>query len=179
MNNTNTINAESEAGMFCCSETEGYLLPLLNLPFNTSCLIFHCDFIDGTAGAWVSTDVATPLHEQVQSYLQSRRIRGLTTNTTLGIYSFHCRDLGEAMLVGQMLGAPNGSNEEITLNNEINRKGITVSLAFCDSGAARRISNHIDQIHIQGKKRRRQRVQTQTLVKKGFGSSEVQTSCCN
>ena len=94
MNNTNTINSESEAGMFCCSETDGYLLPLLNLPFNTPCLIFHCDFIDGTAGAWVSTDVATPLHEQVQSYLQSRRIRGLTTNTTFGIYSFHCRYLG-------------------------------------------------------------------------------------
>lgn len=165
--------------MFCCSETEGYLLPLLNLPFNTSCLIFHCDFVDGTVGAWVSTDVATPLHEQVQSYLQSRRSRGLTTNTTFGIYSFHCRDLGEAVLVGQMLGAPNGSKKEIALNNEINRKRIAVSLAFCDSGAAKRISNHIDQIHIHGKKRCRQRVQTRTLVKNGFGSSEVQTYCSN
>jgi hypothetical protein len=144
MNTTTAINAKLEANEFCHSETEGYLLPLLGLPFNTPCLIFNCDFIDGTAGAWVSTDLVSPLHEQVHSYLQSRLSRGLTTNTAFGVYSFHCRDLAEALLVGQMLDAPNGSKEEIALNTEVERQKITVSLAFCDPEAARRISNLIE-----------------------------------
>jgi hypothetical protein len=174
MNIANKVSTESQVDESYHSETEGYLLPLLGLPFNTPCLIFNCDFIDGSTGAWVSTDVTTPLNEQVQSYLQSRRSRGFTTDTTFGIYSFHCRDLSDAVLVGKMLGAPNGSMEEIILNNEIEQQKIKVSLAFCDPGAAIRISSYIDQIDTHD-----ERGAARTRIKKGFGFSGIKTSCSN
>ena len=136
---------------------QGFLIPLLDHDPEAPCLVFNCDFYDGSVGAWVSTDIDTPCARQIHAVMRDRELNNLTAKTLAGVIVYRCNSIAEAITVGRYLDAPVGSSREAQCFKEILSCGISITTVVLDDDSSRYLCNALRGNRSSRRRRKRRR----------------------